>query len=83
MTQKHDHKHNHCQHERLAYCAVCDVVYCLDCGREWVKQWVTWTYGTESLQPLQPTTITYAATTEAANTGCANCSGTHQHNLGG
>lgn len=29
------HKHEHCRHERLAYCSHCDRPYCLDCSKEW------------------------------------------------
>ena len=32
---KHDHKHNHCQHENLKFCVTCDKPHCLDCGQEW------------------------------------------------
>lgn len=30
--------HNHsncCEHSRVRYCKVCQVVYCEDCGKEW------------------------------------------------
>lgn len=31
------HEHAICEHLHLSYCAICDVVFCLDCEREWVK----------------------------------------------
>jgi hypothetical protein len=31
---KHHH-HDCCEHEDLAYCKVCKVAYCKDCGKEW------------------------------------------------
>ena len=33
----HDHKHNHCEHSNLKFCAKCEVVHCLDCKKEWGK----------------------------------------------
>jgi hypothetical protein len=33
---KHDHKEEKCEHE-LKHCTVCDVVYCVKCGKEWEK----------------------------------------------
>ena len=32
---KHNHHHNCCEHEKMAYCKVCRVAYCKDCGKEW------------------------------------------------
>lgn len=41
------HEHKECEHKNLAYCAKCNVVYCKDCGKEWVERGVgcpsTWT----------------------------------------
>ena len=38
------HKHEHCcKHSNLAYCEVCRVVYCKDCGKEWIEK-TYWTY---------------------------------------
>jgi hypothetical protein len=37
----HDH-HHHCLHFTLGYCAICDVTYCRNCGREWgVRQYTS------------------------------------------
>lgn len=33
--EKHEHAHEHCKHEHLKYCAVCKLVFCQDCKREW------------------------------------------------
>lgn len=33
MNKKHEHKE--CEHTNLNYCSKCDVVYCVDCDREW------------------------------------------------
>ena len=64
-----EHKHCHCQHkDLLRYCHVCDVVYCLMCGREWRSQYnITWTSGTVSAY----------TTSETVNT-----TATHTHELG-
>ena len=41
----HSHTHNHCKHDLLQYCEHCDVVYCVNCGREWgQKTTVTYEY---------------------------------------
>lgn len=51
--RKHDH-HNHCSHNNLAYCPICDVVYCRDCGKEWGKRF----YGYRWVYPYwEPTTV--------------------------
>lgn len=42
-TIKHNHNHDHCQHERLRYCSHCGVVYCLDCNKEW-GNYTYWSY---------------------------------------
>jgi hypothetical protein len=48
----HNHCHSSCIHLSLAYCAVCDVAYCKNCGREWGSRWrfthlpSTWDTGT-------------------------------------
>ena len=38
-----EHKHNHhtctCPHNNVKYCALCNVAYCVDCGKEWVERW--------------------------------------------
>jgi hypothetical protein len=31
----HNHKHDHCQHEQVKFCAQCGVCHCLNCGKEW------------------------------------------------
>lgn len=37
------HKHEHCcEHKNVKYCKVCQVVYCVDCGKEWRD--ICWTY---------------------------------------
>ena len=41
----HNHNHYHCcEHKNLKYCEKCDVVYCVDCGKEWGRKWsyTTW-----------------------------------------
>lgn len=38
MNKKHEHKeceHKECEHINLNYCSKCDVVWCVDCEREW------------------------------------------------
>ena len=43
---KHQH-HNCCEHEKMAYCKVCRVVYCASCGKEWRDNYTyTYPYGT-------------------------------------
>lgn len=32
----HAHKHDHCKHEKLKFCAQCNRPHCLDCGTEWI-----------------------------------------------
>ena len=32
------HKHTHCKHEKVEYCAECQVVHCLNCEKEWGKE---------------------------------------------
>lgn len=32
------HEHNHCVHDSLKHCGRCDVVWCLDCKKEWRVQ---------------------------------------------
>ena len=70
------HKHIHCEHSRLAYCRICDVVYCLDCDREWVKPTATITWGSSG---TYTTKDTYTVTTADTN----SLSGTHKHVLQG
>lgn len=41
MVNKHDH--TVCEHE-VRYCKICDVCYCVKCGREWPSSLNTWTY---------------------------------------
>jgi hypothetical protein len=43
MMSKHEHKE--CDH-KLCYCDKCDVVYCLNCNKEWGghKHWSYWWY---------------------------------------
>ena len=31
----HEHKHNHCKHDRLKFCNHCQKPYCVSCGQEW------------------------------------------------
>lgn len=31
----HAHKHDHCKHDRLKFCAQCNKPHCLECGQEW------------------------------------------------
>lgn len=50
----HEHCHGECQHE-LKYCAVCDVVYCSKCGREWGKPLVT--YPVPIVYPVYPSPV--------------------------
>lgn len=61
---KHDH-HNCCAHENLAYCKVCDVVYCEDCGREWPSREVCaypqWSWTTTSIPFNSGSTVPDAA----------------------
>jgi len=41
----HDkHCHDKCEHKKLKYCRVCNVVYCEDCNEEWGKWVFTYTY---------------------------------------
>ena len=35
MTKHNHKKHEHCEHEEVAYCGHCQVVYCKGCKREW------------------------------------------------
>jgi hypothetical protein len=44
MEQKHNHKK--CNHEKLKWCEICDVIYCEnpDCGEEWKKQYTSWSF---------------------------------------
>ena len=36
---KHEHKEvKDCEHKKIEYCKKCDVVECLDCGKEWEKK---------------------------------------------
>ena len=39
----HDHHHCKCEHTKVAYCKKCQLVYCLDCKKEWKENW-TYTY---------------------------------------
>jgi len=37
--------HNHsncCEHNRVRYCKVCQVIYCEDCGKEWREYIYNW-----------------------------------------
>jgi len=43
------HKHCHCEHKRLKFCSVCNVVYCEDCGKEWNDY--SYNYGTITTSP--------------------------------
>lgn len=60
---KHEH-HDHCEHGNVKFCSRCDVVYCLDCKKEWGKcnlnhySYTTWTYpyGTTSIPAYEPYT---------------------------
>lgn len=37
------HKHEYCcEHKNVKYCKVCQVVYCVDCGKEWSEK--SWHY---------------------------------------
>lgn len=38
-----NHKHDHCEHTNLKHCPKCDVVYCVDCGKEWTN-WSNYTF---------------------------------------
>jgi hypothetical protein len=41
----HDHHHHClCNHNNLAYCSACLVVYCKDCKKEWIERtsWITY-----------------------------------------
>ena len=59
MTTKHDH-HN-CEHQ-VRYCKVCDVAYCVKCGKEWeVPQPRYWYY--PCYQPCP--TVTSPQTTDS------------------
>lgn len=46
----HDHHWCACNHDNLAYCATCNVVYCKDCKKEWVEKatWVTYTWNSDN-----------------------------------
>lgn len=36
----HAHKHDHCKHEKLKFCAQCNRPHCLQCGTEWNSTYV-------------------------------------------
>lgn len=60
---KHDHEPKHqccCEHERVKFCKKCQVVHCLDCGREWkyepctLNHYPNWWYSTGTyVQPAR------------------------------
>lgn len=39
---EHQHKHDHCKHARVQYCAEFKVVHCQDCGQEWPEKQTTY-----------------------------------------
>ena len=56
----HGHHENCCKHENIKYCAVCKVVYCRDCKKEWVENWdlQSWYKASRWSPPWVYTTIT-------------------------
>jgi hypothetical protein len=44
---KHDH---HCCEHEVKYCKVCDVAYCVKCGKEWKEQSI-WHYAPYGITP--------------------------------
>ena len=57
----HNHKHDHCcKHRVIAYCEVCKVAYCKECGKEWrdyPSYWTQpWSYTTPMITPFYTTT---------------------------
>lgn len=67
------HIHNGCQHE-LEHCAVCDVVYCKKCGKEWhnftVSVPTVWIGGGDFIKPDPVEGFRFTCTTTTTgNTG--------------
>lgn len=56
--------HNHstcCEHE-VKYCKVCDVCYCMKCGKEWKVYQYNWSWtGTPTWIPCSTNTAEVAA----------------------
>ncbi len=62
-------EHNHkchggcCKHENIKYCKECAIVYCADCGKEWVEgsTWEIYPYPSYYPYPIYPytTSVTY------------------------
>ena len=46
MNHKKCGKEKDCEHS-LAYCKVCDVVYCPKCNKEWKTDWSTMTFDSD------------------------------------
>ena len=65
MNHNHEHSHEHCSHESLKYCPICDVVYCF-CGKEWRYNFSTYTW-TNLPITIGASTYPYAST---SNLGC-------------
>lgn len=61
MSHKHDH--DECEHKNLKYCKKCDVIYCVNCDREWPS--VKWNYSyTQPYRTWTSDGTTYIAYTE-------------------
>ena len=61
------HDHNHCQHTNLKFCSVCNVVYCVDCKKEWKENYSNWTWS----QPLM-STYTGGAVSYYCSSSCSH-----------
>lgn len=59
------HEHEECEHKNLKHCSKCDVVYCEDCKKEWIKQFVT-IYGSS-------TTISNSISPDWTYVNCGTC----------
>lgn len=62
------HKHDHCKHEKLKFCAQCNRPHCLACGTEWAAS--SWAY-----------TVPYY-TTNANNSGTYTMGNVTSNSLG-
>jgi len=64
------HKHHTHHQHKLAYCPVCDVVYCEECPQEWRKSPVYITY--PYYQPYTSPWVVYDSGTTTGTAGDIN-----------
>ncbi len=71
----HTHQHDHCQHERVAFCRTCQRPYCKDCNKEWYQQseyYYPW-YQQSYISPwYQPNSILCGQTTSGGTATYGN-----------